>query len=179
MILFDSDAAAMLQTGLSGWVSGTGFFYGKDERAARYAGCTHTRCTECGTPIFKSYTACESCREKRRTERFNAFESRPWSGNEPVCVFGGEEFFFDEESFLDWCDADDLDPTSVRLVFADPERLPEFGMDNFVDYLPSDCEELPAAIQEAVNALNAAIKANGPMAWVPGKVRAVWIGGEE
>ena len=54
MILNTSDEAAHFVTGLSGWVSRHGHFYGNDERLARYDGCTHTVC-ECGKPCEKGW----------------------------------------------------------------------------------------------------------------------------
>jgi hypothetical protein len=180
MIMIDSDDAATYQTGLSGWVSRHGLFFGDDERAARFNGCTHVHCSACGAPTPNSYTHCEACRKSRRIERFNALESRPWDGRDPVYLFDHDEFFFDEQAFLDWCDADDTDPASVRLVFAEPVVHPGFDASYFDNHMPEDWDYcLPDRIQQALDALNVAIRDAGPMCWREGKVRAVWTPGGE
>lgn len=49
IIMYDTPAAAMYRTGIEGWVSSDGHFFGKGERAehlARYSGSTHHKC-EC------------------------------------------------------------------------------------------------------------------------------------
>ena len=56
-ILFTSDEAAKYTDGISGWVSRDGFFWGKDERAARYHGCTHVLCEDCGNPARSGFGA--------------------------------------------------------------------------------------------------------------------------
>ena len=66
VIMFDSDEAAQYKTNLSGWVSRDNHFFGEDEHMARYVGCTHRKCEDCGEPTEKGWLVCDNCREKRR-----------------------------------------------------------------------------------------------------------------
>jgi hypothetical protein len=59
MVLRDSSEAAQYRTGLSGWVSRNGRYFGESEDMARYDGCTHVACQYCGLPARKGWLACE------------------------------------------------------------------------------------------------------------------------
>ena len=73
VILSTSDEAARHVENISGWVSRHGRFYGRDERAARWDGCTHVRCADCETIIPKSgLIVCGTCAEKRDVGRYEA-----------------------------------------------------------------------------------------------------------
>jgi len=69
IIMFDSNEAANFQTGLSGWVSRQGHYWGNDERAARYDGCTHTHCEDCREPVDRGRLICLPCHEIRQIKR--------------------------------------------------------------------------------------------------------------
>ena len=174
IIMFDSDDAATKQA-VTGWVSRDGAFYGSNERAARWNGCTHVRCSECGKPVEKMWIACETCRRRQRTEKFAALDSRPWDGNEPVCIFDDDRFFWDLESFEEWCEDNGVKPEYVQLVFAKPVMGPTFDIDSFADYLPEDCDDLPCDINAKLDELNAAIHAAGPLMYEASTVRAVYV----
>ena len=77
-ILFDAPDAAHYQTGIKGWVSRQGHYFGdgpQSEDMARYDGCTHVACRKCGAPTKKGWTACNSCREDAEIAE-----------NEPLCA---------------------------------------------------------------------------------------------
>ena len=83
IVMRDSPEAAEYRTGLSGWVSRRGLFYGDrpdSEDMARYDGCTHVACKYCSAPAQKSYAACQECRDKKDLERFEALPRADWDG---------------------------------------------------------------------------------------------------
>ena len=49
VVMIDDPRAATLVT-VTGWRSMDGRFYGDNEHAARWAGCTHVKCLACGKP---------------------------------------------------------------------------------------------------------------------------------
>ena len=61
--MIDDPRAATLVT-VAGWRSRDGRFYGDNEHAARWSGCTHVKCVSCGDPTNKICSVCQSCREK-------------------------------------------------------------------------------------------------------------------
>lgn len=86
MVMFDSNEAATFKTGLEGWVSGDGIYFGKDERTARYSGCTHRICATCANVIDKHRTYCRSCEESRRAEKWAKLPVEKWDGPDPLSL---------------------------------------------------------------------------------------------
>jgi hypothetical protein len=81
VILITDDVAAEYRTDISGWVSRDGIFFGKDERTARWAGCTHVLCGDCGKPTIKGHIYCSDCNYKRIVEKYKALPQSTWDGN--------------------------------------------------------------------------------------------------
>lgn len=162
VVMFDSDEAATFKTDISGWVSRDGRFYGKDERCARYDGCTHRTC-ECGKVHDKHRIRCASCDSLKRDEKFNSFPVEQYDGTTPCCLFDAETYFWDEQAILDYLA--DLDEGSVvQLCKCKPGYLHTLDYEDWADDLPED-GELPDDVATAMEALNVAIKAAGPVCW--------------
>jgi hypothetical protein len=167
-ILDTSDEAAQ-QVTITGWKGG-GFFYGNDERSARYAGCTHRKCETCENITPKSRIYCETCQSKRDRERYEKLPLVEWDGETPLVIFRDDRYFFDADDFFDWCECEEIDPASVMLVLCEPEYLHQIDTDTWSDDLPED-GELPDDVAAAVDALNKVIAAAGPSCWREGKQR--------
>ena len=103
MVMFNSDEAAHLQTGISGWVSRNGRFFGNDERAARYDGCTHTICEDCGGPVERGWLVCEDCREKKAIANFNAMPKEVWNEEDGIYSESYDKYFWSWEEVDDYC----------------------------------------------------------------------------
>lgn len=172
IILYGSPEAAQ-QVTVTGWRSRNGIFYGNDEHIARWAGCTHIACPECGSFTSKRYTHCDACRDKRRGERYSALPREIWDESTPVCTFEGDQYFFDLDSLIDHCHDNDCRPEDLQLVICEPVMLQQINEEFWRDDLPDD-GELPDAIHIALDALNKAIQENTePVAYRAGKVAAV------
>ena len=74
IILQDSPEAATFKTGLSGWVSREGRFWGDNEDSARWEGSTHRKCETCETIVPRNRICCNECTEKRAQ---SAYENAP------------------------------------------------------------------------------------------------------
>jgi hypothetical protein len=172
IVLNTSDEAAQFKTGLSGWVSRHGLFFGKDERAARYNGCTHVECSDCKKPTERGWTLCEFCREKHAQERYAKRESKEWDGKTLLYSESADKYFFDEDDLMDFLADEGGSIESLRLLICEPEYLRPVEYDHWVDDLPED-GELPEAVEDAVEAVNKVIREQGPSAWYPGKYAAV------
>lgn len=164
VILYDDDRAAKRET-REVWASRDGYVY-IDESSARWAGRTHIKCETCGT-VYPKRAYCEPCREKRDDERWAAMEEVEWDGTTPLCLFDGDEFFFDDGEIEDYCDAFDIeDPNSLRLELCKPVYGREIDPDDFYDCLPEE-GELPESILDAMKVFNAAVREAGPLSWTP------------
>jgi hypothetical protein len=168
MVLFDSDEAAHLQTGISGWVSRHGRFMGNDERAARYDGCTHRRCEDCGNPCEKGWLVCNECREKRDIARYNAMPKEEWDGKGMIYSAAADKYFSDLDEAEEFLEDDGGTMESLRLIICEPQYLPFLSYDYGCDELPED-GELPDAVVQAIEDFNKVIKETGAVSWIPSK----------
>ena len=160
VIMYDSPEAAQLKA-VDGWVSSHGQFFGDDERTARYAGSTHTKCPNCGE-VYPTRSWCGRCRREQEQKKFLSFPIEKWDGVTPLCLYGTEVYFFGE-SVLDYI-ANLAPGEEPQICECKPGYLSTIDTDQWCDDLPED-GELPDAVQTALDGLNAAIKAAGPVCW--------------
>ncbi len=167
IVMFDSPEAAKLTT-ITGWVSRTGQFFGDDERRARWSGCTHETCEECGH--IHERGCCRECLNKRDIQAWKNAPRAPWDGKTPLYSEKYDKYFFWNAEQAAQELAEDMDQTlaDLLLYICEPRYASPVSDDYFCDDLPED-GELPDAIQDAMERFNAAIKAAGPLSWTPGK----------
>jgi hypothetical protein len=166
IIMYDSPEAAREVT-LTGWISSTNQFWGKDEHMARWAGCTHLKC-ECGSTMEKSYTRCPECRHKSAVERYNALPFKEWDYKEPVCTWDGDTYFFNIEDLDEYMEDSEL--KEIDLLFCDeinysPIDYDYWGSDAHEDWEP------PSALKERLMEFNNFIKTLPAHSYTPGKTR--------
>lgn len=169
MILNTSDEAARFVTNISGWVSRDGLFFGKDERTARWSGCTHVACETCGTPTPKGYLICDACRSKKDAEKYEAREKRKWDGPEMAYSEAVDKYFTDWDEAEDYCEQEEWSMESLRLVICEPNYAREVESDFWCDDLAED-GELPPGLEKALEELNSYIRDEKIiLSWSPGK----------
>ena len=170
VILYDSPEAASIKT-VTGWVSRHGRFFGQQEDAARWDGCTHRKCKTdgCETLIDKhSFIFCDACMKEKDLAKFEARPKAAWDGKAMLFSDAHDEYFSDLEEAEDFASREGVALADLRLVICEPHFLRELDTENWVDDLPED-GELPDDVQTALDALNAAIRSAGPSCWFPGK----------
>lgn len=153
IIMYDSPEAAEIKN-VTGWVSSNGQYWGTNEDSARYVGCTHRQCHECGEPTEKLYIYCQECRNKKSSERFNSLEKVVWDLNTPVCMWNDDKFFFDLESIEDYCDDYSIDPTTLQLCLCERVTIPYLGVEYFDDSFGDSLEDYPEDLILAVEKFN-------------------------
>lgn len=173
VIMFNSDEAAQYKTGLSGWVSSNGHYWGNDERAARYDGCTHRACEDCGEPTEKGWLVCNKCREIRDEKRYQAMPKEVWNGKGMLYSDFANKYFQDWDEVEGYCEDEELTMEKLRLIICEPQSLPLLAYDYGCDELPED-GELPDNVIKAIDDFNKVIKDTGAVSWIPGK-KAVLI----
>jgi len=163
IVMAESDEAAQWKEGLSGWVDRTGFYWGNDERAARYSGSTHHLC-ECGETVSKNKIFCKKCSAKKDIEKYNAMPKMEWDRETPLYSDQLDKYFFDSDDLDDY----EQEEGDLRLIICKPEYLPFIDSDFGCDELAED-GELPDAVITAIEEFNEVIKETGPVAWYPGE----------
>ena len=169
-ILYSSEKAAKRVTGLSGWVDGDGRFWGENEHMARWSGCTHVICESCGNEVRKQ-SYCEPCHQKKRDDKFEAYELIAWDREQPFAIFDSEEYFFDLGSFSDYVLEHELDLDDIQLVVCTPNYVKAVDEDYWEEYMPEG-GDLPNEVQEALANLNQVIGRNKHiLSWSQGDKR--------
>jgi hypothetical protein len=177
MILYSDDKAATYRTGLSGWVSSRGFFFGdnKDsEHMARYDGCTHVECKYCGKPARRGYTACQSCRNKKALERYFEMPLVEYDGKSMIYSQGWDRFFADWDELTDHLFDQPEYPSDaeIQLILCEPIYLHSIDDDYWVDCYPTEADyELPDDVKDAIDQLNSVLAKAHPSSWEPGSKR--------
>jgi len=185
IVMYDSNEAAT-KVSVVGWKSRLGHFYPGDsassEHGARWSGCTHMTCA-CGRVHDKGRTICRACEAKIDCDKYYALPVVEWDETTPVCDYKSDNYFWDREEVLEHlfdvledAQKNGYEPES-RLVLCVPHYLRQIDYDIWSDDLHED-GDVPDAVNYALDALNAVLKAQGPSCWVPGKQRidvdALW-----
>ena len=140
IVLSTSDEAAKYETRtLTGWWSRNGLFCGEMEGNARYDGCTHRPCSECGEPVQKYYVVCEECREKKKRERYDSF---PKKKHEEGMLYSmlTNEYYHSIEYVEDDIDEYDLKLEDMMLLHTKPLVFHEIDTDVWEEDIPEDYE---------------------------------------
>lgn len=163
-ILFDSPEAAQFKK-VEGWVSADGFFCGKDERSARYSGCTHRLC-ECGKEIEKRYSICDGCSTKKDAEKYLEMPFKEWDGEQPVVIYNTDQYFFSGQDLIDWVEDNEVDLSKEQFCLCRPEIAREIEPnDYFCDELAEDgsIEDDFPGLAEKFQELNKYIREEQPI----------------
>ena len=173
IVLNTSNEAAKFVTGISGWVSIDGMFFGNDERAARYHGCTHVVC-ECGNVTEKGWIKCKTCRNKADDARFESMKKEVWDGKTPLILYDGDDYFFDWDSIVDYCEEQETTLEKLRLLLCEPVYAYEIDPnDYYCDELPED-GEVDSELRSMFNELNKYIRENEIiLSWKPSDIAAI------
>lgn len=175
IIMRDSPEAAKPIT-LTGWVSSRGLFY-REEATARYDGCTHVPCRDCGAPAEKTWLICQGCRDVADRKKFDALPRAKWDGVAMVYSNARDVYFSSpsdaEDSLEEGQTLDDL-----MLVICTPNHVRPLEGDYCSDELPDEGDDdVPAVVIDAMEAFNKAV-AGVVLSWSPGKV-ALQLDNEE
>lgn len=171
IILPDDPAAATFQT-VSGWVSRRGFFYGQDERLARYDGSTHRVCPECGALIEKN-GYCRPCHIKKEITKFEAMPRKTWDGVGMLYSDSQDRYFYGWDDVDDYCASEEVTPESLHLIICEPVYAREIDPTEYYEGDLPDEGEIPSDLQKAFDELNAFIREEKIiLSWTPGRFAA-------
>ena len=169
VVMIDDPRAATLVT-VAGWRSRDGRFYGDNEHAARWSGCTHVKCVSCGDPTNKICSVCQSCREKAADARYDAMPAAEWDGVAMLYSDSRDKYFSSPEDAEDSLEEGQT-MADLKLIICKPEYANPIDASNWQDQLPDDGDgDTPYWLEAAIEQFNAAISGQPPLSWSPGKV---------
>jgi hypothetical protein len=169
-IILDTDPRAAEFRTVQGWVSRDGRFFGDNEDAARYSGCTHRKCRDCDNPARKSWLICDACRARVDREKHAGRKVEPWDGTTMLFSNAMDEYFWDAESLADELHERGMRAEDAMIVLCDPIYPKQIDPDDYYsDELPED-GDVPEEIAKAFDALNAILEKQPPLSWYPGNV---------
>lgn len=177
IILYDSPEAAQIKT-VTGWVSRNGFFWGIKEGAedrARYEGCTHVKCKDCGNVINRNRTTCLDCLSKKDAEKYKAKIFQEWDRVTPLCIYGTDIYFFDADSIAEYAEEHEVLIETLELMICKPMyATPIDYNDHYNDILPQDIyvEDIDEQLSNMFHAINEYIAEKKPiLSWFEGEFR--------
>lgn len=176
MVLYSSNEAAKYVGNISGWVDRNGMFFGDNESAARYSGCTHRTCGNCDQTTIKHWLICESCRSKKDFEKYLSMPKKEWDGVGMLYSDTQDQYFSDLDEIYDWMECSNVATIEeLRLIICEPNYLMQIEEDHWADDLPED-GELPESVRIALEEFNKVIREAPAVSWSPGKYAAIVIG---
>ena len=172
--MFHSPDAAQYRTNLSGWVSRGWRYWGDDEQAARYDGCTHRPCLDCEESTEKGSLVCDNCSGIRAEKQYNAMPKEEWDEKGMLYSDLDGKYFSSWGKVEDYAEDKEIGIDKLRLIICEPQYLPLIPDDYGCDELPQD-GELPDDVIQAINDVNKVIRASEPISWYPGRKAAIYI----
>ena len=156
-VLYDSEESAKFQT-VEGWVSRMGRFFGKDERTARWDGCTHKKCKTCETIIIKDFTYCKECADKILYENYLKLPYENWNEIDVLYSMKYDTFFYSKDEVFDFVYENGIkDLDNLYLVITDKNYFWKIDpYDIYSNIL--DGVEIPYQIEKAFDELNIKIE---------------------
>lgn len=184
VIMYDSDEAAQPVDPPGLWRSSRGNLF-ISEHSARYDGSTHTRCV-CGEAKEKHYTACEACRSRIKLVQYLALPFQEWDGETPLYDDASDQYFFSEDSLLDWledvnADDEERNPADLRLLICEPQYAPEIEVDDlWSDYLDTEgdasVKDIDPVLWGMIEGVNKYIREKKVLlSWIAGSVRTALV----
>lgn len=163
----DSENAARYVKNVEGWVSRNGLFFGNlstSESAARYDGCTHTKCKNCGSAVKKGYLSCDACIDKREIEKYARMPRVEWDGKAMIYSPVTEDYYASPDDAEDSLE-DGQSIECLRLVVCDPNFV--YLRSDYFDSVMPDDGDMPTPVLAAIDAFNESVKGI-VVSWHPG-----------
>jgi len=150
-------------------------FYG-DRSVASYTWAIGRHCRDCDKPTEAPYKIlCEDCMQKDKAQRYNKLPFQEWDGETALCIFGTDEYFFNEDDIKNYCDENSIESTDLMLVLCGRERIPEFNIDHhltgFWDFDSESNIPNEDVINEKVNEVIREYLKSDDMPWYPMDIR--------
>lgn len=134
---------------------------------------THDDCNVCGTEFEKRFThdrKCEDCKHKAESERYNSLELKEWDGDTPLTLYSGDQYFFDTDDILFFCEDQEAPPEEFRFILCKPTSFRSVDFDYWQDDLHEDWEP-SKEFEDKLKKFNEFLKSEPTNTWFPDKYR--------
>ena len=168
--IFEDDPRAAYLGTVTGWISRDGYFYGNNEKAARYAGSTHKMC-KCGN-IFKKNSYCALCHEINTLDRYHAMKECENAKGDMFFSDAYHSFFSDVEQILEFMHENEISLVEdLRLQPTRPNKcfVPDV-IDLYSGILPEDGDihSIPESVLLVFDELKQKLKEiDATLSWEP------------
>jgi len=170
-IIFENDPEAAQFETVQGWVSRDGVFCGNDEKHARWLGCTHKKCSTCGS-VYNKNSYCAPCRGKKDNEFYQEREKIEWDEEYPVYSETQNLYFPTVRELMEYIEKNVLNISDLKLLECEPTKNPQINMnalfqDVLPEYVDDATEIVPDEIQYQINELNDLLSVMKPLSYQP------------
>jgi len=132
------------------------------EEGARKEASTHQHCEKCGAATHKYFIYCQKCTDEKRLA-----EAKEWDGEFPVFI--DDEFFYDEDNFVDHIYDNELEVDKIELYSACPNmasRVHSGRVSELFEGIQADDHDLPSEITDAIKEFCEKLEAiKDPISW--------------
>ena len=168
-IMFSSDQAAKRVYGISGWVDSNDKFWGEEEFGARWAGCTHDVCIDCGAIVRKEHARCNDCANSIYAAKYLKMATREWDGECPLYAEAKDYYFEDKYELANYLEEFPCKLEDLRLMICEPVYFRSIPESFWEEDLQEHCDELPEELAIALGSFNAFIYDLPAFSWQPSK----------
>lgn len=122
-------------------------------------------CEVCGEPTQAKYiTKCNACHKKFLDEKYLTMEEVEWDGETPLAIFDSDEYFWNEDGIICYCEDHDIDVKDLQLLLCEKEPLSIDVASYFDDYGEDTCD---IDFKELQDFTDKWILDNVPALWYP------------
>jgi hypothetical protein len=128
-----------------------------------------SNCIRCGAVWSDQHQSmCNECHEAKVIERWAKLPKVKWDGEGGIYSEAYDEYFWDEESALEWLYDHDLkDWDALRLVICEPVHAKPLDPDQWSDDIPDD-SDCPEWLLDAIGEFNKKLEGQAPLSYEPG-----------
>ncbi len=107
---------------------------------------THDWCNSCGNEFEKNGTydmKCSACRHQQELEKYNSFSLVEWNGEDALCIFNDDTYFFNEDDIIIYCEDRDIKPSDLMLVLCHTTNFCTIDWEHWCDEVHENWEPSP------------------------------------
>lgn len=135
---------------------------------------THKNCDNCGNEFEKQYTyekLCRECQLKISNEKYFKLDFVEWDGQNAVCLYNEDQYFFNEEEILEFCDENEINLEDLQLVLCYRTSFSPIDLQNITEELTYEDWEPSDDFMEKFNEFNKWLTAQSTETWMPSNKR--------
>jgi len=105
-----------------------------------------------------------------------SYKREIWDKVKPLTLFRGDEYFWNMEDLLSFCEDHETTPDKLQLLICEPNYAREIDNDFYCDDLPEDqsLDDVCSELAELIEDVNKYIRNKRPiLSWGPSNIAAI------